>query len=194
MQLSNSYQKSHQRCRWYRSLPENNQAPQKKKKKRLENIEFLRNLLNLLNLFGGERCQEFTAGRGSWFHLLQTQVSSHRGRRQISTEQKKKGKKIYLQLQFELISDVSSLAPSQLSQIFGLCSSLSLSAGLSSSVWAKVKTDFKCEQSSQHIIKGGTNSWLHQKKKSFPQEQLYQKSLADIWTVGPLFWTGCRCP
>lgn len=107
---------------------------------------------------------------------------------------KKKTKK-KLQLQFELISDVSSLAPSQLSQIFGLCSALPLSAGLSSSVWAKVKTDFKCEQSSQRIIKGWTNSWLHQKnKKSFPQEQLNQKSLADIRNVGPLFWTGRRCP
>lgn len=35
-----------------------------------------------------------------------------------------------LRLQFELISEASSLAASHLSQIFGLCSALSPSAGL----------------------------------------------------------------
>lgn len=53
----------------------------------------------------------------------------------------------------ELISDVSSPAASHVSQIFGLCAALSPSAGLPTSVWAKVKTGFKCGQSWESTTK-----------------------------------------
>lgn len=99
---------------------------------------------NLLSLWGQDGCQEFIAGGGSWLHLLLCRHSSGRGLRQFSTEEKRKKKD--LQLQFELIPEVSSSAPSQLSQMFGRCSALSLAAGLlqfslsQSKDWHQMKT------------------------------------------------------